>query len=69
MKWLTLLLCCFSLTAFVGCAQEEDPSKKPGFVDTSDPSKTMSTMTPPPGSPGAPGGAPGATPAAPGAGS
>lgn len=42
-----------------GCAQEEDPRNRPGFVDTSDPSKVMETMKPLETGPGSanPGGA------------
>ncbi|MBI1900153.1 MAG: hypothetical protein HYS13_03425 [Planctomycetia bacterium] len=36
------------LLCLVGCAAEEgeDPTKRSGFVDTSDPSKVPQTMTP-----------------------
>jgi hypothetical protein len=55
-----------------GCQQKEDPTKRPGFVDTStDPGKVMQTMTPVPKNknattlttgPGGPGGPSGAAP-------
>lgn len=43
-----LALCALSLLS-IGCVKEEDPRDRPGFVDTSDPSKVGATMTPPPG--------------------
>lgn len=44
-----LALCALGLPCLLaGCNTAEDPSKRPGFVDTSDPSKTMTTMTAPP---------------------
>jgi hypothetical protein len=47
--WIVLIVCA---AFFAGCAEvEEDPSKRPGFVDTSDPSKALQTMTPPPAGP------------------
>jgi len=33
----------------VGCEKTPDPRERPGFIDTSDPSKVAGTMTPPPG--------------------
>jgi hypothetical protein len=33
----------------LGCAREPDPRERPDFVDTSDPSKVLDTMKPPPG--------------------
>jgi uncharacterized lipoprotein len=46
MRKLLLGVCAVCLLA--GCNAQEDPTKRPGFVDTSDPSKAMSTMTAPP---------------------
>lgn len=43
----TLLALGMVLTA-VGCNHKPDPRSRPGFVDTSDPSKVMQTMTAPP---------------------
>jgi hypothetical protein len=36
------------LLASLGCTKKEDPRERPGFIDTSDPSKVKQTMTPPP---------------------
>lgn len=46
-----------ALMFLAGCEKKEDPRERPGFVDTSDPTKVGGTMTPPPkdkkgGSPG-----------------
>lgn len=59
-----------ALAVFIGAigCKKEDPRDRPGFVDTSDPSKVMSTMTPVPksgastslGGKGGPPGPPGA---------
>jgi hypothetical protein len=71
MKQLCGLLTLAFALSLVGCT-EEDPTKRPDFVDTSNPGEVMKTMKAPPGGgPGAPGvgvgpGAPG--PGAPGPG-
>lgn len=46
-KTITLLAVSAFLIA-VGCTGKQDPRDRPGFVDTSDPSKVKGTMTPPP---------------------
>ena len=45
MKKYGILLVAGIFLASVGCGKE-DPRKRPGFVDTSDPSKVKETMTP-----------------------
>lgn len=75
MRVLPLILVSLVL-CLVGCTTEEDPTKRPDFVDTSDPSTVLDTMKPPPGKgadptklgPG-PGAGTGPGPGAPGAGS
>lgn len=44
----TLCLAAVATLVMAGCAKKEDPRQRPGFVDTSDPSKVAGTMTPPP---------------------
>jgi hypothetical protein len=47
MKLYGTLLIAGVLLSGAGCGKE-DPRNRPGFVDTSDPSKVKGTMTPPP---------------------
>jgi hypothetical protein len=48
MKMVMPLLVAGALLFVVGCKDKKDPRDRPGFVDTSDPSKVLKTMTPPP---------------------
>jgi hypothetical protein len=48
MKPLTTLLVAGAVLLAVGCSKKEDPRDRPGFVDTSDPSKVPGTMGPGP---------------------
>ncbi len=43
-----ILLIAGGLLAGIGCAKQEDPRDRPGFIDTSDPSKVRDTMKAPP---------------------
>jgi hypothetical protein len=51
--YLASLLACL----VIGCEKKEDPRQRPGFIDTSDPSRIKETMIAPPQGPGSsPGG-------------
>ena len=60
MKKITTLLVASAFLLTVGCSNKEDPRDRPGFVDTSDPSKVMKTMAPIPKGKGPGAGAAGA---------
>lgn len=53
MRSLLCLAGLLGLTA-AGCEKKQDPHDRPGFIDTSDPSKVGATMIPPPKGPGGP---------------
>lgn len=48
MKTITTLLVASAFLLTVGCKKKDDPRDRPGFIDTSDPSKITETMVPAP---------------------
>ncbi len=51
---LSLSLASLLACLVIGCEKKEDPRQRPGFIDTSDPSRIKETMIAPPQGPGSP---------------